>query len=201
MREKTKRIWILTLLFLTIFINTTGCKEEEASIIEKKPEITQIRSICELATLDCYYHNVAQSEKTPEKGITHIFEETRKFWIEYSGTVKLGIEFSEVEMKLDGNNIEIKIPEAKVLDVSVDLATYNEDSFYKEQPGINENVITASDAEAAVQEATNNMKETAKNNKGMLNAAQARAKAMIKNYVEQLGEACGVEYEISWIYE
>lgn len=27
------------------------------------PEISQIHSICELATTECYYHNVAKSEK------------------------------------------------------------------------------------------------------------------------------------------
>ena len=32
--------------------------KEEENIVVNKPALSQIRSICELATLECYYHNV-----------------------------------------------------------------------------------------------------------------------------------------------
>ena len=37
--------------------------KEEENIVVNKPALSQIRSICELATLECYYHNVKKSEK------------------------------------------------------------------------------------------------------------------------------------------
>ena len=42
----------------------------EQEIIQRAsvPDISQIRSICELATLECYYHNVAKSIKEKGKG-------------------------------------------------------------------------------------------------------------------------------------
>lgn len=37
--------------------------KEEENIVVNKPALSQIRSICELATLECYYHNVEKSAK------------------------------------------------------------------------------------------------------------------------------------------
>lgn len=48
---------------------------ETAAVLE--PDLAQIRSICDLATLECYYHNVAKSTK--EKGSDwHIWEKRRE---------------------------------------------------------------------------------------------------------------------------
>ena len=41
------------------------------------PDIAQIRTICELATLECYYHNVAKSVKEKGSGLLHIGEDRK----------------------------------------------------------------------------------------------------------------------------
>ena len=41
--------------------------KEEENIVVNKPALSQIRSICEHATLESYYHNVEKSAKA--KGI------------------------------------------------------------------------------------------------------------------------------------
>ena len=46
--------------------------KEEENIVVNKPALSQIRSICELATLECYYHNV---EKVPD---WHMWEKKKK---------------------------------------------------------------------------------------------------------------------------
>ena len=40
-------------------------------------------------------------------------EKERKFWSEYTGVAKIGIDMSDVNMKVDGTSVEITIPDAK----------------------------------------------------------------------------------------
>ena len=95
-------------------------KDLEQEIIKRAsvPDISQIRSICELATLECYYHNVAKSIKEKGKGLSHIGEKERVFWIEYSGVARFGINVSKVTMETKGNEILITIPKAELLGLS-----------------------------------------------------------------------------------
>lgn len=196
-----KRRVIVPFLLALIFSMLVGCAEKNTKTAgQEEPEITQIRSICEMATLECYYHNVAKAVKEPEKGILHIGEKARKFWIEYDGIVKLGIEMTDVKMRVDGESVKITIPKAKVLDVKVNETSYNKDSFVVDSDGFNENKITAEDATKAVNDAKKQMKKTAQENSALLMNAQDRAKKMIENYIHQLGDITGVNYKISWDY-
>lgn len=45
------------------------------------------------------------------------------------------------------------------------------------------------------------MEESVKANSALLLSAQSRAKELIKNYIDCLGEISDVEYEITWVYE
>lgn len=51
--------------------------KEEENIVVNKPALSQIRSICELATLECYYHNVEKSAKTKGTGLAHVGEKEK----------------------------------------------------------------------------------------------------------------------------
>ena len=194
-----KRIIALALMLSLLIGCMTACAGNSQSI-EEKPDITTIRSICEMATLECYYHNVAKSDKTASRGITHVGEKDRKFWVEYDGVVKLGIDMSKVKMTVENRDITITIPKAKVLSVTINEDSYNKDSFIAAKDGINSNKITAEDATKAVKEANEEMKETAQENTALLANAQHRAKDLIENYVQQIGKATGVEYKINWQY-
>ena len=46
--------------------------KEDENIVVNKPALSQIRSICELATLECYYHNVEKSAKAKGTGLAHV---------------------------------------------------------------------------------------------------------------------------------
>lgn len=193
-----RRITAMALVLSMMIGCMTACGGRKT--IEEKPDITTIRSICEMATLECYYHNVATSEKARSKGFFHIGEKDRKFWIEYDGVVKLGIDMSQVKMSVENNDITITIPEAKVLSVTVNEDSYNKDSFIAEEDAINGNKITAEDATQAVKAANEVMKQTAQENTALLTNAQSRAKDLIENYIKQIGKATGVEYTIHWEY-
>ena len=188
--------WILAVM-LTVVL--TGCGKQE-TVQMPEPKIEQVRSICNLATVQCYYHNVAKSEKKAEKGLTHLGEKDRKFWIEYTGIANLGIDVAEVQMNVDGTEIEVTLPEAKLLNISIDRKTLNEDSYISSADGLNKNEITAEDQTAAINQAQQEMQKTVAANTTLLLNAQNRAKKLIENYIVQLGEAAGVEYHITWKY-
>ena len=98
---------------------------ETAAVLE--PDLAQIRSICDLATLECYYHNVAKLTK--EKEVLW-WDTSAELWIEYSGIVKLGVDIANLDMQVDGNQVTITMPKAEVLSCQVDQTSLNEDSYY-----------------------------------------------------------------------
>ena len=95
-----KRVTLLIINMLMITGICTACSEKKQAVNE--PDIAQVRNICNLATLECYYHNVAKSVKEAGSGLWHIGEKDRTFWIEYTGTARLGIDMSKVSMKIEG---------------------------------------------------------------------------------------------------
>lgn len=163
------------------------------------PEISQIRSICELATLECYYHNVAKSRKEKEEGILHIGEKERVFWIEYSGVAKFGINIAKVNMETNGNEIMITIPKAELLGMSE--YSFTDDSYIASEDGINKNPITAQNQTEAIAAAEADIEKMFADDDAMLMRAQDNAKKLIENYIKQLGEISGVDYRIVWQYE
>jgi len=165
---------------------------------QKEPNIEQVRNICQLATLDCYYHNVAKSTK--EGGAIKFLKSDRQFWIEYTGIATLGIDMSEVEMSVKGDTVTLTMPNAKVLGISIDEKSLNENSYIYSQDSIIRNKITAEDQTNAIDEAQINMRKTVEANSGLLLTAQERAQKLIENYIEKLGEAENKEYTIVWKY-
>lgn len=176
--------------------NTEKTTEESSA---PSPDIAQIRSICELATLECYYHNVAISTKEKGKGLSHIGEKDREFWIEYSGVAKLGVNMSKVSMEIKDKEIVITIPKAELLGLS--NYSFSEDSYISEDDGINKNPITSENQTQAVKEAQEDIRQKFADDDAMLMRAQERAKNLIENYIRQLDEIWGTTYQITWIYE
>ena len=181
----------------------TTAVTEETVTPTIKPEITQIRSICELATLECCYNNVAKSTKEPGTGLSHLGEKQRDFWIEYSGTAKIGIDMSELKMDItDDNIITITVPKAKILSISVDQESYSEDSYVISSDNfIQKNPITADDQTKAISTAQEQIKSEFENNSNLMNSAQDRAQKLIDNYISQIGKATGAEYKVEWVFE
>ncbi|MBQ7924687.1 MAG: DUF4230 domain-containing protein [Lachnospiraceae bacterium] len=191
-----KRLRIKAGIILAAIGIMTGCGKEE---MIQQPEVEQIRSICELSTLQCVYRNVAKAEKSKGEGLAHIGEKERKYWVEYSGTVKLGIDMSKVSMRIEGTDVYITIPDAEVQSMNKDDASYNEDSVISSADGFfNKNKITVEEQQQAVVDAQEKMKETVLANKDLLNKAKERAKTLIENYIKNLGQTTGVTYNVIW---
>lgn len=193
--KKIACICVLVIMCLSL----SACAKNEKEVVVKEPEITQIKSICNLATLECYYHNVARSTKTAGEGITHWGEVDREFWIEYTGVAKIGIDMSKVAMVIDGEDVRIKIPEAELIG-KVDIRESGI-NYISSNDAFNKNQITVEDETIAIEDAQNKMQENIKNNKALLLSAQSRAQELIENYIKQMGTIAGITYKITWEYE
>lgn len=195
-----RKIAIILLSVLTVSMFSGYSQKAEKSSTE--PDIMQIRSICNLATLECYYHNVAKSEKPAGSGMAHWGEVDRRFWVEYTGIAKIGIDMSEVDMKIEGDKVSVFIPEAKLLSTSIHEKELNEESYiFSGDSWFNKNKITAEDQTSAINKAQTEMSETVMNNDTLLLSAQTRAQKLIENYIVQLGQLSNIEYKIEWVYD
>ncbi|MDO4976990.1 MAG: hypothetical protein Q4E53_06985 [Eubacteriales bacterium] len=61
MIKRIQTMIIITVVFCLLLCSCSTEKQVEKTVPE--PNISQIRLICELSTLECYYHNVAKSVK------------------------------------------------------------------------------------------------------------------------------------------
>ena len=59
-----------------------------------QPQEVQIKNICQLATMEVYFHNVAKAVKPADTGILGFNQVDRRFWVEYSGTATVGIDMN-----------------------------------------------------------------------------------------------------------
>ncbi len=185
---------ILTFMIITmICLTCVSCKKEEKK--EVKPHITQMKSICELATMECYYHNVAKYEKEDVEGIL-LWKKDKKFWMEYSGTVTVGIDASKLSIEVKDDIVKITMPEAEVLANEVNEEEFNEDSMVVEDGSAK---VKAEDQTAALKKAQKNMVKEAKNDTVLLANAKERAKTLLEEYVNNIGNAVGKNYTIEWV--
>lgn len=185
---KKIRIIVTLLMFLL-----AGCGKNNV-----EPDLNQIRNISELATVKAYYHNVAKIDKKAGKGILHIGEIDRKYWIEYTGVAKIGIKMSDISMKVDGKNVIVKMPKAEIL--SHDYEDYNEDSIYKNTDSWNPNKITNDEINEAIRLADEEMLSKINENGNLFNRAMAGAEKLIRNYINEIGKLSNKTYTIKFEY-
>lgn len=185
--------WIALLTGVVLILSATACQKKE-QVPEVEPQISQMRSICELAVMECYYHNVAKYREEDASGFL-LWKKDKHFWIEYSGVVELGIDASRLGMEVSGDEVTITIPAAKVLSCTVDSTSLTEDSFIVDKRSAN---IDAEDEQTAFAEAQHNMEMSAASNRVLLGNAQQRVQVLLQSYVENIGRAIGKEYTIHW---
>ncbi|MGN0634608.1 MAG: DUF4230 domain-containing protein [Acutalibacteraceae bacterium] len=186
-----KCIYFLTII--TLLLTMAGCttKNRQLDVSSSK-----IASICNLATLKCYYNNVAKYEKKDAEKVFLFWSKDRKFWVEYSGIVTFGIDASLVRVDMDDeNNVVITIPKAKILTHSIDTDKFTPDCFYIEGGSAK---VTAENVSVTMQKAQDEMLKTASENEALFIQAQESAKNLLKEYVENFGEAIGVEYNVTF---
>ncbi len=198
MKKATILLTILLSLMCTACNNSAAPQQSQPQPVTPaiEPQETQMRSICELATFDCYYHNVAKYNEKNAEGVW-LWAKDRKFWIEYSGIVTIGIDVSKVKFNINDDTVSITLPPAQVLGCKVDESTLTPESF----------IIAADSAEvngehqtAAFKEAQENMENAASNDAVLLENARTRAKQLLEGYVNNIGNLVNKKYTIVWEY-
>ena len=176
-----------------ICFSSMSCSKEIKNIA---PETSQMKSICELAVMECYYHNVAKYKEENATGILW-WEKDRHFWMEYAGVVTIGVDTSLMNIEVKDENVTITIPPAKVLGCKVDETTLTEDSFIVAQ---NSAKVEAEHQTEAFKSAKDKLESEAKANFTLLAAAQQRVQKLLEDYVTNIGNSVGKTYKIKWIY-
>lgn len=191
-----KKIFSLFLILIMIVVCSACAAPSEEAPLNEEPQISQVQSICELAVMDCYYHNVAKFSEKDAQGALW-WKKDKHFWIEYSGIVTLGVDASLVTIEVNDTQVTITLPEAKILDCKIDSTSLTEDSYIFDKDSAD---IEAIDEVAAIAAAQDNMEKTAANDKTLLCSAQQRTKELLEGYVNNIGNAVGKEYTIEWVY-
>lgn len=161
---------ISTVLLVLMSLSLVACGKNEDEKKEIIPQSSQMKSICELATMDCYYHNVAKYNEE---------------------------DASLVNVEVKDDTVTITLPPAKILGCKVDESTLTEDSFIVAKDSAK---VEAEHQTAAFQEAQDNMRKEAEKDTVLLASAQQRAQKLLDDYVNNIGACTGKTYTIKWVY-
>lgn len=184
------------LISAVLTLSLAACSDTEPAPVDMEPKTSQMKAICELAVMDCYYHNVAKYELKDAEGFLW-WTKDKNFWIEYSGVVTLGVDVSRVTVEVDGTKVTISIPAAEVLSCTVDSSSLTEDSFIVAQDSA---AIEAEDEIEAFSVAQADLEATASQDTALLASAQQQAQQLLEDYITNIGKATGKSYSIEWIY-
>lgn len=210
MRKKAEAILCFGLIMIMVTLTACTKKQEEKNLQE--PGISQIRSICELATMECYYHNVVKGKveggwfKDGWNDGWNILDWMRKanvedceYWFEYVGVIKIGIDMANLKIQVKEDKVEITIPKAKILSSEVKPESLD-DGLYVTSTSDNDGAwITLEHETEAIAIAQENMNKEARENTMVFEEATERAKKLIQNYIVQMGKLTDKEYTIQWI--
>lgn len=178
-------------------VSLTSCGPKS----DNKPKFKETQSICELATIEVYYHNVAKFERDadtwplpnlPQYGY-------KRMWFEYVASVRFGIDASKVEISQpDENNVvTITIPKAELLSEHGTIYEGTMSTPVTETGFLT--TLTADDKMKALNAAQDTMMETARSDETLVNQAQNRAEVLLENYVKSAGESIGEEYTVEFV--
>lgn len=189
---KANRIAAALVVMSLAVLPLTSCTEEKA------PDFSGYERIAELSTLECTFHNVAEIYNDGTDILCGINVGYKKAWFEYDGTINLGVDVSQVKIEgPDANNVvTITVPNAQVLGLpDADESTFSD--IYKDTGLLTK--IESVDQSEAYKAAQAEMKEAVENNSDLLTQAKERAKALLGQYVQSVGQAIGQNYEIKFV--
>lgn len=193
-------IFIILIAYNIIFLGGIIIKNNISKPIDTTISESGIQRICELATLDCYYHNADEWEKSANR----FGYGAKKLWIEYDGMVRVGINGDKIKISEPDNNvITVTVPDAIILGDDFDESSCNEidceSPLWHVIPLYNS--VNTADRQKALDEAQEKMVESASNNRMILDEAKERAKKIIEKNILAIGEASGIQYTVKFVDE
>lgn len=179
-----------------LLLLTTACgKAKEPAL--PLPQEEQVKTICQLAVLECEYHNLAKYQDGQKVERFLWMTKGKRFWVEYSATAVLGINADQVSMELQGDVVSITLPRARVLNCKVNGDSLSKDSYIVDKDSA---PVTAQDEVRAFKDAQDSLQQTVEADGDMLDLAQTRVEDLLRNYVNSLAKATGTEYQVEFHY-
>lgn len=165
-----------------LLLNTIH-KEAEKEIITQST-LERIVNVSELSTYEVVYNGVAKvmNEKNPENV---------DYYVSYEARVKAGIDFEQVEIKVDNETkkITITIPEIKITDVTVDIASLD---YIFENKKANTETVSQEAYKACIEDVT---KESSKK-EAIYELAEKNAENMVEALISPFVKQLDAEYVI-----
>lgn len=181
---------IILITFSFILIIAIFFSIQQSTITQSKTVKYGFEDIGELSTQAGYFTNVQKIEKAREVFGFQVPLTESKYIFSYSGTIKAGINFSEVKISCDEYTVYISIPEAKVLSCEIDpnsFVVYDETS----------NIFTPlkiDDVNTSFQLLIEEATSTAIAN-GLLENAFSNAQVLLKAFLEPVYSPTEYQYE------
>ena len=190
----------LVMMTALVFL-ASGCTADPAASADSAQmslEEGQMRTICNLSVYDCYYLNVAKFfQEDAEKGILFFPDKDKRFWIEYSGIIQVGIDVDKMKVAVDGTRVTVELPPAKIMGYEIDEASLTPDSFIVDKDSAD---VTAADEQAALQQAQEELIAQASSDTVMLEQARQRAQTLLEEYIRGIAAACNQTFTVEWVY-
>ena len=196
-------------LFVVILAIPDGKQETTKAL--SFSDSASVSTICELATLKSFYHNVVTYEEQPE-GINRTINALisfpfgdiskigyKKYWMEYSGIIETGIDASQIQINGpdEAGVVEVYVPDAKVLSAFAD-----EDSFTEPLAETGWfTTISGKDKAEAFAKTQTIMRQEAEQDQTMLMRAKENAKLLLQKFIVNTGKEIGAKLSIQWISE
>lgn len=191
-QNKEVRLSVIALILICVLC-VSGCSVARPG----KRIFNGIKSVAELCTLKCYYHNVAEIKNDGTDlllGMVNVGY--KKAWYEYRGYVEFGIDVGQVKVvSVNDGVVSVKMPEIVVLNTHVDENSIKQvcvdlGAFQK---------ITNEEQVAAYEHAQAEMEQSAESNSNLKNQAEERAKSLLEEYVINVGKNIGEEYTVEFV--
>ena len=200
-----KRLSIRHLVIIALVIDVMLCgalvylhSNSQKSYTDRPISESSIQRICELATLDCYYHNVTEWRKAGK-----ILSGAKKLWIEYDGIVRVGIQANQIKISGPDKDdvITVTMPDAVILDKDLDENSLYEIDSSSPLWGFIPlySSVSTEERKEALAEAQEDMVASASQNGMILDEAQARAKKIIEKNIMAIRQATGKQYKVRFI--
>ena len=174
-------IVIVVIAVVFFFVGKVWPSGEEPTAITSDLLSQQIQGISELASVEYNYTNMGKYENQATFYGWKVPFTTKSFILSYDGKIKAGIDMSLVEVHMSVKNINISIPEAKILSHEIDEKSIE---VFDETKNIF-NQISITDYNQFAIDQKESMENKAKE-KGLLEEAQNKAQETIKTFVESM---------------
>lgn len=202
-KEKTKLLdkikkfpYKPAIVFVIILIIALLIPKQLPSIFQSS-SLTKIEKICELSTVEAYYHNVAAETKPVSSKIGEILGNIgyKRYWVEYDAIIKYGINAKKVKIEAPNikNEVKVFIPEAEVLGEPILITELVQDPIT--DTGFL-TTVTPEDKNKALENSIKTLKEESSKDVDNLKLARDRAKTFFEKYIVNAGKEMGVEYKV-----